>query len=185
MAGSDRTGPRALVTPREPFGCARTADTTRFARRLALTFFFGWLVVLLAGADRPPPPGFLVIVLLDAIAAGAILYRAPDYLRWQAARRRHRLVAVLGDGMVLGLAFALLPFLLGQGEPTVVPTAADRLIWFTVLATLGILNAVLVYTCVAVHRRRAAWTHSEASTHGHANADRAWTTLEKGFSVEG
>ena len=122
-----------------------------------MTFFFVWLVVLLAGADRPPPPGLLLVVLLDAIAAGGIFYRVPHYLRWQTVRRPHRVVRVLGDGVVVGVTFALLPMLAGSGEPSVVPTAADRLIWFAVLAAVGILNAMLVYACVALHRRRVDW----------------------------
>ena len=73
------------MKPGEPPGSASAADTPRFARRLALTFFFAWLAVLLAGADRPPPPGFLLIVLFDAIAAGGILCRVPHYLRWRAS----------------------------------------------------------------------------------------------------
>jgi len=143
------------VKPGEEPGSTSPDETRPFARRLALTLFFAWLVVLLAGADHPPPPGFLLIVLLDAIAAAGILYRIPHYLRWQTAKRPHRLVRVLGDGLAVGMAFALLPVLLVSGEPSVVPTVADRLIWFAVLATIGILNAMLVYACVAMHRRGA------------------------------
>lgn len=144
---------RRGAKPGEQPGCSGPDATRRFARRLALTFFFAWLVALLIGADFPPPPGFMLIVLLDAIAAVGILYRVPHYLQWQAARRPSRLVRVLGDGVVVGVSFALLPMLVGSGEPSVVPAVTDRLIWFAVLAAIGILNAIVVYACVAVHRR--------------------------------
>ena len=55
--------------------------------------------MLLAGADRLPPPDFLLVVVLDAIAAGGIVYRAPHYLQWQLARRPRRLLRVMGDGV--------------------------------------------------------------------------------------
>lgn len=121
---------------------------------MAIAFFFAWLVVLLAGADRPPPPGFLLIVLLDAIAAAGIFYRVPHYLQWQSERQPHRWLRVLGDGAAIGLVFALVPLLLGSGEPSVTPTPFDRLVWFAVLAAIGIVNAMLIYACVAAHRRR-------------------------------
>lgn len=111
-------------------------------------------------------------MLFDAIAAGGILCRVPHYLRWQTARQPYRLARVLGDGVVIGVAFAVLPLLLGSGEPSVVPIGADRLIWFAVLAAIGILNAMLVYACVAAHRQRAGRKSGSAGADEQANANR-------------
>ena len=142
------------MSPVEPTASSSPDATRRFARRLALIFFFAWLVVLLAGADRPPPPGFLLIVLLDAIAAGGVLYRVPHYLDWQSTRRPRRLLRVLGDGAMVGVVFALVPLVLGSGEPSVTPTVLDRFTWFAVLVVVGIANAMLLYACVAANRLR-------------------------------
>jgi hypothetical protein len=127
--------------------------TRRFATGLALVFFVGWLVILLAGADFPPPAGFVWIVLLDAVAGGCVRYRIPHYLHWQSTGRPGRMLRALGDGIAIGLVFALLIVLLPYGEPSVVPTVIDVVIWFMVLATVGAMSTVLVYACTAVFRR--------------------------------
>ncbi len=146
---------------------ARAADsvgTRRFARRLALAFFIGWLVILVAGADFPPPAGFVLLVVLDALAAGCVYYRVPYYLHWQSVAWPRRLPAVLLDGAVVGLLFALVPVVVHQGEPAVTPTALDMLIWFGVLTTVGIANSMLVYLCTAVYRRVTGQQDSERSS---------------------
>lgn len=128
----------------------------RFALWLALAVFVGWLAILLAGADHPPPRGFLWIVLLDFIAGGCVYLRVPRYLYWQSRRMPGRYLRVLFDGLVIGLAFGAVPMLVGGGEPSVTPTWIDRVIWFTVLALVGMFNTTLVYTCCNVYRRIAA-----------------------------
>jgi len=143
------------VKAQEPPAPSGRESARRFAKRLALAFFFAWLVMQMAIADRPPPPGFLLLVLLDAIAAGGIYYRVAHYLQWQSSCRPHRPLLVLGDGVVIGLSSALVIMLFSAGEPSVTPTAIDRLIWFAVFAAIGIANATLVYACVAASRRRA------------------------------
>lgn len=137
----------------EPPASSSPDTTRRFAKRLALVFFFAWLVVLLAGADHPPPPGFLLVVVLDAIAGAGIYYRVPHYLQWQSARRPRRLLRVVGDGVAIGLAFAAVPVLFGSGEPSVTPRPIDMVIWFTVVAAVGVANTMLVYACVVLYRR--------------------------------
>jgi hypothetical protein len=121
----------------------------RVAQLNAAIFFLVWLAILYAGADHPPPPGFVVVVLLDLIAAGLVYWRVPLYLAWIASRRRNALLFVVLDGLVAGLTFAALPLTarwwLGGGEPTVAPTVADSLIWLTVVGGLGMLNAVAIY----------------------------------------
>ena len=124
-----------------------TETTRRFARFLALGLFVWWLLVLLAGADHPPPPGFLLVVALDVIAGVCVYFRVPVYLRWQQLRRPRRRVQVVIDGIVIGLLFAAVPVLFGSGEPSVIPRPVDYLIWFCVIAAVGVANTLLVYAC--------------------------------------
>jgi len=116
---------------------------------IAVLFFFVWLAILYAGADHPPPPGFIVVLLLDLVAALLVFWRVPYYLDWMQTGLTHRLLWVMRDGLVAGIAFALLAMLLvpvlGSGEPTVIPTIKDMAIWFAVLAAVGIANALAIY----------------------------------------
>jgi hypothetical protein len=112
---------------------------------IAAGFFFIWLGILYAGADHPPPPGFLLLVVLDLIAAIAVFFRVPAYGGWSGARRRHRIVRVLSEGLVTGLlvaaVVALVPF---GGEPSRARPAATYLIWFAVVGAAGAANALAV-----------------------------------------
>lgn len=114
----------------------------------ASIFFLVWLLILYAGADHPPPPGFVLVVLLDLVAALLVFWRVRIYLRWIAERRWHRLFRVMLDGGVAGLAFALVTMVLSTvlgGEPIAQPTWVDRIIWFAVVGVVGVVNAVALY----------------------------------------
>jgi hypothetical protein len=117
----------------------------------AVLFFVFWLAVLYAGADHPPPPGFILVVLLDLIAAFMVFRRVPHYLDWMQTGQRRRLRWVVRDGLIAGLAFALLAVLasvlIGGGEPTITPSVGSAAIWFAVLAGVGVANALALY-CV-------------------------------------
>lgn len=118
----------------------------KIALSIAAAFFFGWLGILLAGADFPPPPGFVLIVLIDLLAAIVVYWRVPTYLDWSRTRRTYRLLQALGEGFAAGLLVALVAMLSpSSGEPSVQPRWVDRLIWFAVLGSVGALNAVAVY----------------------------------------
>lgn len=118
----------------------------KIALSIATAFFFGWLGILLAGADFPPPPGFVLIVLIDLLAAIVVYWRVPTYLDWSRTRRTYRLLQALGEGFAAGLLVALVAMLSpSSGEPSVQPRWVDRLIWFAVLGSVGAFNAVAVY----------------------------------------
>ena len=111
----------------------------------AIVFFVFWLLVLLAGADKPPPIGFIWIVLTVGICAAVVYWRVPTYIDWARTRRVGRYWRVLLDGAVAGTIIAL-PFALqGSGEPSVTMQPVDYVIWFSVLAGMGILNSVAIY----------------------------------------
>ena len=121
----------------------------------AVAFFFFWLLVLLAGADKPPPIGFIWIIIAVAVCAAVVYWRIPFYIEWAQARRRGRFWRVFLDGTVARLLIAL-PFALrGGGEPSVTMQPVDYVIWFAVLAVMGILNSVALY---AINALVARWT---------------------------
>lgn len=113
---------------------------------IALTFSFGWLAILYAGADHPPPPGFLIVVLIDVVAAVAVYRRVPVYAAWARARRPGRWLRALLEGVAAGLLVAGLAWVLPFGsEPSIQRTAPAALIWFAALAAIGAVNALLIY----------------------------------------
>ncbi len=92
--------------------------------------------------------------LLDLVAALVVFWRVPYYLDWMQTGLTRRLLWVVRDGLVVGIAFALLAVLaqpvLGSGEPTVAPTIRVMAIWFAVLAGVGIANTLAVYFASAL-----------------------------------
>ncbi len=122
----------------------------------ALAFFVFWLLVLLAGADKPPPHPFLWLVLLVAVCAGVVYWRVPTYVAWSRTRRPGRFWRVVLDGLLAGVLVALLLALRGSGEPGIPMGAHDYVIWFLVLAMVGVVNAVGLYTINALVARRTA-----------------------------
>ena len=123
----------------------------------AVLFFVFWLAVLYAGADHPPPRGFILVVLLDLIAASLVFWRVPHYLDWMQTRQRRRLLWVVRDGLIAGLVIALLAVLasalIGGGEPTVTPSISSAAIWVAVLAGVGVANALALYGVNAMLRK--------------------------------
>lgn len=136
-----------------PARCILTEKRT--AAAMALAFFFGWLIVLYAGADHPPPPGFLALVLLDLGAACVVYLRVPVYARWSRARRPRRWLRALFEGVVAGLLVAglalVLPF---GGEPSIRRSAPAIAVWFVVLTLVGAGNALLIYAITAASAGR-------------------------------
>ena len=123
---------------------------------IAAGFCVIWLGILYAGADHPPPVGFFWLVLLCLIAAVLVFIRVPAYASWSEARSRFRLLRVVLDGVVAGLVFALIPLVInGGGEPSIDPSWGDRMIWFAVLAGVGVTNAMIVYFFSFVSNRLA------------------------------
>ena len=124
---------------------------------MALAFFFGWLVVLYAGADHPPPPGFLALVLLDLGAAWVVYLRVPVYARWSRALRPGRWLLALLEGTGAGLIAASLTFVLPfAAEPSMQRSAPATVIWFATVTSLGTGNALLLYALSAASAKRPA-----------------------------
>ena len=127
----------------------------------AIVFFLFWILVLLAGADFPPPLGFIWIVVAVAVCAAVVFWRVPTYIDWSRTRRPGRYWRVVLDGIVAGLIVAL-PFVIGgSGEPSVTMQPLDYVIWFAVLAVMGIFNSVAIYGINALVARRTAITPND------------------------
>jgi hypothetical protein len=144
---------RRMSTTRSSIGLSRR----RAAVISAVLFFVFWLAVLYAGADHPPPRGFILVVLLDLIAASLVFWRVPYYLDWMQTRQRCHLLWVVRDGLIAGLVIALLGVLasalIGGGEPTVTPSIGGAAIWVAVLAGVGVANALALYGVSAMLRK--------------------------------
>lgn len=126
----------------------------------ATGFLILWLAVLYAGADHPPPRGFLWIVLLVFVCSLVVYWRVPAYVAWAHTRRPGRLLRAALDGLIAGVTVALVAALMaalipGGGEASVTPSAADRAVWFGVLAAVGAANSVAVYAANALAVRVA------------------------------
>ena len=135
----------------------------------AVVFFFFWLLVLLAGADKPPPIGFIWIIIAVAVCAAVVFWRIPFYIEWAQTRRRGRFWRVLLDGTVAGLLIAL-PFAIsGSGEPSVTMRPVDYVIWFAVLAVMGIFNSVTLY---AINALVVRWTTDRQNDQSAQNLSR-------------
>jgi len=129
--------------------------TKRTALTISICFFAFWLVVLYAGADHPPPAGFVWFILLDAVAAWFVYIRMPTYIQWVHARVPYRWLRAVLDGAGVGVLFATIALLLpGGGEPDVHPTLQDRVIWYAVLAMVGVINGVFLYLLSAAVAKR-------------------------------
>ena len=78
-----------------------------------------------------------------------VFWRVPYYLDWMQTGQPRRLLWVVRDGLVAGLAIALLAalasILFGGGESTVTQSIGSVAIWFGILAGVGVANALALY----------------------------------------
>ena len=127
------------------------------AQTISIIYFIFWMLVLYAGADHPPPIGFLIFFPLVGLCAYVVYRRLPTYIDWHQQRKTWRYLRVLADGLIAGLCVAgliyLIQLIIPLGDPTIVMSMWDHLIWISVLAVMGILNAVGLYVIIAVVHR--------------------------------
>jgi hypothetical protein len=122
----------------------------RVAIAIALAFFFGWLAILVAGADHPPPPGFLAVILFDLAAAFVVYRRVPVYAQRARARRPKRWLLALLEGALAGLIAAGLALILSgilsvDDQTSMQRPALAVLIFVAVVAAVGASNALLIF----------------------------------------
>jgi hypothetical protein len=122
---------------------------------ISAAFFLGWLGILYVGADHPPPPGFLLLVLIDLLAAGLVYWRVPTYKNWARELKKNRWFLALLEGTAAGLAIAGMVLVFpGTGEPGVQPSFTDYMVWLAVSGVVGATNAGLVYGLSAYLSRK-------------------------------
>jgi hypothetical protein len=126
----------------------------RAAIAIALAFFFGWLTILVAGADHPPPPRFPALILFDLAAAFVVYRRVPVYAQRARARRPKRWLLALLEGalaglIAAGLALILSVVLLLDDQTSMQRPAPAVLIFVAVVAAVGASNALLIYALSA------------------------------------
>lgn len=122
---------------------------------IATTFSAIWITILYAGADHPPPVRFLWLVPLVAGCGVAVYRRLPVYASWSSSSKPGRIRRVwlegIAAGIFVGLITLLFPF---TREPAIVPMRLlDILTWLSVLAVVGLANAVVVYALASVFPR--------------------------------
>lgn len=115
----------------------------------------GWLALLLAAADWPPPIGFLWVVPMVATGAVVVWWRAGVYAAATADAPGRFWAGAARDGALAGVGVGLVILAL----PGVTRRAAglalvDWIVFFSVLASVGILNGLGVRALVALTPRR-------------------------------
>lgn len=133
---------------------------TMFQRRTIISVSFAafWLCILYTGADHPPPVGFLLLIPLVLLCAAVVYWRLPDYVAWSKQRTPKRLIRVAFDGLAVGLIIGVVTSLSTHWDSPAV-SWNDSVIWFCVLAVVGLLNALAVYAiAVIVDRASSAGT---------------------------
>ncbi len=117
----------------------QSARPTRRDWAIALGTGLGLILVALVGADRPPPPGFLAVVMGASILALLTAFALP---RWRGRGTHRQPWRPAAEGALVAVALWLIAVLLPfTGEPTVAPSATDRLIGAGVAAALGAIGA--------------------------------------------
>jgi hypothetical protein len=127
--------------------------TRKIAGINAAVFFFFWLIVLLAGADKTPPVGFLWIVLVITLSAMVVYRRIPTDIQWFQAQQPGRLLRVALEGCTAGLVVATPFALFGGGEPSVPMQPIAYVGWFAIWGLMGTLNSLTLYAINAVLAR--------------------------------
>ena len=119
--------------------------STRQAAAIALGLACAWLLLLLAGADHPPPPRFVSVLPVVLVSALLVYWRAAGYAGWRSRRRPWRVLRVIGEGALAGVALGGILAALPGPRPGVPITGAAVLLWLAVMGAAGIVNALLVY----------------------------------------
>ncbi len=120
---------------------------------IAVGWATGWLALLIVAADWPPPNGFLWLVPMLATGAVIVWWRAGVYASADGPGRHWGTAARDGAvaGLGVGLVILALPGVAGRAAEL---ETVDWVVFFSVLAMVGILNGLGVRALVALTPRR-------------------------------
>lgn len=108
------------------------------------SFFFGWIIIFLLGADKPPPIGFLWLVLLTGFLDGIQYLYLKVFLPklFCSANKlfiKNLMFSTFG-GLVVGLLVMIVNFkqFLSSG-------LLNNVIWLAVLTIVGLVYGIYFY----------------------------------------
>lgn len=109
-----------------------------------ITFFFGWIIIFLLGADKPPPIGFLWIVLLVALLDIIQYFYLKKFLPNLNDKSKYLFIKNLVFFSLGGIAINLLT-ILTQLKLYLNIGFINTLIWILVILTVGLLYGIYFY----------------------------------------
>lgn len=109
-----------------------------------LTFFFLWILIFLAGADKPPPIGFLWIVLLVALLDVAQFFYLKKFLPKLIRKSKGLFIENLFYFFLGGMIVSVLTLLI-RLDVTMSNGLLDSIIWIMSIITAAMVNAICFY----------------------------------------
>lgn len=106
-----------------------------------VSFFIGWVVIMLAGADFPPPVGFIWVVALIAILDFVQYKYYPYFFNEMSKNRKISFKKNMIFFVVGGLIVSLFT-LVARLDVTLQVGSINNLIWVCVVTTVGILYGI-------------------------------------------
>lgn len=110
------------------------------------TFFFVWLFIFLAGADKPPPIGFLWIVLLVALLDVAQWFYLNKFIPKAIRKSKWLFVENLFYFFLGGMIVSFLT-LIARLDVTMSNGLLNSIIWIMSIMTVALINAICFYVC--------------------------------------
>ncbi|MGH4140472.1 hypothetical protein [Clostridium sp.] len=108
------------------------------------SFFFGWTIIFLLGADKPPPIGFLWLVLLTAFLDGIQFLYLKVFLPKLFCSANKLFIKNLMFSTFGGLAVGLLVILINFQQFLSIGLL-NNAIWLAVITIVGLLYGIFFY----------------------------------------
>lgn len=108
------------------------------------SFFFGWVIIFLLGADKPPPIGFLWLVLLTGFLDGIQFLYLKVFLPKLFCSTNKLFIKNLMFSTFGGLAVGLLVTII-KFEQSLSLDLLNDVIFLTVITIVGLLYGIYFY----------------------------------------
>ncbi len=108
-----------------------------------ITFFFLWIIIFLAGADKPPPIGFLWIVLLVALLDVAQFFYLKRFLPKLSKKTKGLFFMNLLYFFIGGIIVSILTILTQLNLLSI--GLLNTLFWVASIIIASLINAVCFY----------------------------------------
>lgn len=108
------------------------------------SFFFVWIIILLAGADMPPPPGFIWVILLVALLDVAQFFYLKRFIPKLWKKSKWLFFTNLLFFFVGGFSVGVLTIITAPGLFLNIGML-NTIIWVFSIITAALINAVVFY----------------------------------------